>query len=336
MNPDITVIVVTWNARDHIDACLSAVLGAGGAGVDLELLVVDNGSTDGTPEHVEAAYPSAQVVRSGRNGGMAAGNNLGMQRAAGRAFLLLNSDAFLHAGALRILVDRLDGELDGTVAAVAPALRNVDGSVQRSVRGFPTSWRYATEFFYLRRLAQSSRMLNAFYGGGLDTTMPRTIDWATGACLLVPRSAVDDVGLMDEAYFMYGEEVDWMARMRTVGRRVAWEPRAVATHVGGGSARSQWGALYQRQLVNHVRYMARCEGRAAARRTRLLLLAALRLRAIAWRIAAVLPGDRTARRERAAAFAAGARSIAAVDIDGIDPPQVPAWSSLEHEPRSPR
>jgi GT2 family glycosyltransferase len=336
MAPDVTVIVVSWNARDHIDACLSAVLGAGGAGVDLELLVVDNDSSDGTPEHIESTWPQAKLIRSGRNGGMAAGNNLGMQHGAGRAFLLLNSDAYLLDGALRTLLDRLDAEPPDATAAVAPTLRNVDGSPQRSVRGFPTPWRYATEFFYLRRIAPHSRVFNAFYGGGIDVSRPGWIDWATGACLLVPRVAVDDVGLMDEAYFMYGEEVDWISRMRSAGRRVAWEPRAIVTHVGGGSARTHWGTLYQRQLVNHLRFMARCEGASAARRTRRILLTALRLRAVTWRFAAMLPGDRAARRARAAAFADGARSIAAVDVDSIDPPQQPAWEHVERDPRSTR
>lgn len=336
MAPEVSVIVVTWNAREHVDACLSAVFGSGGAGVDLELLVVDNDSSDGTAEHVEATFPGATVLRSGRNGGMAAGNNLGMQHATGRAFLLLNSDAYLHDGALRTMLDRLDAEPQAAVAAVAPALQNVDGSPQRSVRGFPSVWRYATELLYLRKLAPSSRAFNAFYGGGIDTSQPTTIEWATGACLLVPRAAVDAVGLMDEAYFMYGEEVDWLARMRNVGRRVLWEPRAVATHVGGGSARTQWGTLYQRQLVNHVRYMARCEGERAARRTRRLLRSSLRLRAIVWRYMAWLPGDRIHRRARAVAYADGARTIARSTLDMLEPPQIPSWDQLERDPSSSR
>src|SRR5690348_5995075 len=99
MQPDVTVIVVTWNARDLVDRCLEAVLGAGGAGVELEVLVVDNDSTDDIVAHVRAAWPQVRVVETGTNGGMAAGNNVGMREAAGRAFLLLNSDAFLEPGA---------------------------------------------------------------------------------------------------------------------------------------------------------------------------------------------------------------------------------------------
>jgi GT2 family glycosyltransferase len=337
MPPDVSVIVVTWNARDHIDQCLDAVLGAGGAGVDLELVVVDNASSDGTAEHVRERYPQARVLETGRNGGMAAGNNAGMLAAQGRAFLLLNSDAFLHEGALRTLLERLDSEPAGSVAAVAPLLRNVDGTIQRSVRGFPTPWRYATEFFYLRRLARGSRVLNAFYGGGVDVAKPGRVDWVTGACLLVPRDAVDAVGLMDEAYFMYGEEVDWLDRMRQVERAVCWEPRAVATHVGGGSARSSWGALYQRQLANHVRYMRLRRGERAAVRTRRVLRAALVLRAGLWRTASLVPiGGRDPRRARAEAFRAGARTIAAIDPHAVDAPVIPSWPGLQRAGSSTR
>ena len=338
MAPDVSVIVVTWNARDHIDPCLDAVLGDGGAGVDLELIVVDNDSSDGTVEHVRARYPSVRIVETGRNGGMAAGNNAGMAVASGRSFLLLNSDAYLHAGALRTLLDRLDAEPAGTVAAVAPRLQNVDGSLQRSIRGFPTVWRYATEFLYLRRVAPRSRACNAFYGAGVDVDRPQRVEWVTGACLLVPRDAVDAVGVMDEAYFMYGEEVDWLHRMREAGRGVCWEPRAVATHVGGGSAGSSWGALYQRQLANHVRFMSRREGVRAGRRTRALLRWSLVARAVAWRVAGiVVPGDgRRARRERAAAFAAGARTIAAIDPAATAEPVIPRWDAVQRDAGSTR
>jgi GT2 family glycosyltransferase len=330
MAPAVSIIVVTWNALDHVDDCLAAIYGDGGAGVDFEVLVVDNASTDGTPAHVRERWPAARVIEAGRNGGMAAGNNVGMLAATGDSFLLLNSDAFLQPGSLRTLVRRL-AESGDRVAAVAPLLRNTDGTLQRSVRGFPTPWRYATEFWYLRRLAPRSRALNAFYGGGVDLAQPGLVDWATGACLLVPRAAVDAVGLMDEAYFMYGEEVDWLRRMARVGRRVAWEPRAEVVHVGGGSARREWGRMYQVQLANHVRYMARVEGAVAARRARRVIVGGLRMRALAWRLLALRPGAaRAERAARADAFRAGAATVAAIDVEHPTPAQVPAWPAATH------
>jgi GT2 family glycosyltransferase len=245
-----------------------------------------------------------------------------MLAARGSSFLLLNSDAFMADGALRAMLDRLAAEGD-PVAAVAPQLRNVDGSLQRSIRGFPTAWRYATEFWYLRRLAPRARWANAMYGAGIDPDQPSRIEWATGACLLVPRASVDAVGLMDEGYFMYGEEVDWLHRMRESGRSVAYEPAAQVVHVGGGSARKEWGRMYEQQLVNHVRYMQRCEGQSAARRTKRVIVSGLRMRSIVWR---------ALQRERTDAFASGARAVKRIDL-AIDPvAQVPAWSPATNPP----
>ncbi|MCW2974525.1 MAG: glycosyl transferase family 2, partial [Thermoleophilia bacterium] len=178
-----------------------------------------------------------------------------------------------------------------------------------------------TEFWYLRRLARGSRVFNAFYGGGVDLERPQFVDWATGACLLVPRAAVDAAGLMDESFFMYGEEVEWLRRMSRLGRRVAWEPRAIVTHVGGGSARREWGRMYQLQLANHVRYMAHAEGAAAARRTQQVLVRALRVRARVW--------GWLGRHERAAAFAEGAATVAAIDPTRVGERVVPAWPALQ-------
>ena len=335
MPSELSVIVVTYNARDHVDRCLAAVFAEAEAGVDLEVLVVDSCSTDGTVAHVRAAWPAAKVLETGRNDGMAAGNNVGMLAAGGRAFLLLNADAFLHPGAIAALLQRL-GAAPDTTAAVVPRLWNVDGSPQCSVRGFPTVWRYATEFWYLRRLAPRSRLLNAFYGGGLDLRATRTIDWATGACLLVPRAAVDDIGLMDEAYFMYGEEVDWLRRMRDHGRHVVWEPAAEATHVGGGSAKREWGRLYQVQLANHVRYMVLREGPRAARRTRRVLASALAVRWLAWHVASWLPGDRSVRRARAVAFRAGLATVRAASCETPTPARIPSWGVVERSSASDR
>lgn len=328
MHPEVSVIIVTWNARDLVDRCLEAVLGDGGRGVELEVLVVDNDSSDDTVQHVRDRWMTqdarVRVIETGRNGGMAAGNNAGMLAARGTHFLLLNSDAFLEPDALRALLDRVGVTPD--VGVVVPALRNVDGTPQRSVRGFPTPWRYATELFYLRRIAPRSACFNAFYGGGLDLARARPVDWATGACLLVPRAAVDTVGLMDEAYVMYGEEVDWLRRMARAGLATWWEPAATVIHVGGGSARREWSRLYGMQLANHVRYMARCESLRAARQTRRILLAALTLRAVAYRVAGFVPiRGAAARRARGRSFAEGARVVRELDPAQVAAPVVPSW-----------
>jgi GT2 family glycosyltransferase len=152
----------------------------------------------------------------------------------------------------------------------------------------------------------------------------------------VPRDAVDAVGLLDEAYFMYGEEVEWLHRMRASGRHVAWEPRAVAVHLGGGSARSEWGSLYQRQLANHVRAVALMEGEQVARRTQRVIVVALHMRAVLWRVASLLPlPGRALRRGRAAASADGVRTVRSIDPAAMEAPVIPRWR-VQREPDATR
>ena len=118
---------------------------------------------------------------------------------------------------------------------VGPRLRNPDGSLQRSVRGFPTLWRLATEYFFLRKLAPRTRALNAFYGARFDHESVREADWLYGACLLVRRAATQEVGLFDEDFFLFSEETDWCYRFREAGWKVLFYPGAEVVHVGGAS-----------------------------------------------------------------------------------------------------
>jgi Predicted glycosyltransferases len=144
---DASVVVVTYNALPWLEQCLDSVRG-------VETIVVDNGSTDGTVAFARERFPEAQLVEQ-ENRGLAAGWNAGLERATGRYVLLLNSDAWLHDGALDALVAFADAHPEAAV--VGPRLRNPDGTLQRSVRGFPTLWRLATEYFFLRKLAPRSR-----------------------------------------------------------------------------------------------------------------------------------------------------------------------------------
>ena len=197
--PDASVVVVTHNALPWIEHCLESVRGE-------EVIVVDNGSTDGSADVVREQLPEARLIEQ-ENVGLAAGWNRGMEAASGRYFLILNSDAWLTDGSLRRLVAFADQQPEAAI--VGPRLLNPDGSLQRSVRGFPTLWRLATEYFFLRKLAPRSRALNAFYAGGFEHDEVREAEFVMGACMLVRREAVEQVGPLDEAFFLFSEETDW-------------------------------------------------------------------------------------------------------------------------------
>jgi GT2 family glycosyltransferase len=231
---------------------------------------------------------------------MGGGNNAGMRAAQGRHILLLNSDAWAVDDAL----DRLAAYLDAhpAVAVAGPRLVNPDGSLQRSVRGFPTLWRLATEYFFLRKLAPGSRALNAFYGGGFAHDQTHEVESLHGAALLVRREAADAVGLFDEDFFMFSEETDWIYRFRQAGWSAAFVAEAEVVHVGGAS---HGGRLYVENLRGILRFFAKHRGLREAERARRLLLAALRFRSLVYR------GDRGRRYRDGARFLASgnARSL---------------------------
>jgi GT2 family glycosyltransferase len=285
----VSVVVVTWNAADHVEQCLQSVRGH-------ETIVVDNGSTDGTVALVRERFPDTTLIEQ-ENKGMGGGNNAGMRVAAGRYFLLLNSDAWVVGDAIEKLAAFADAH--PRAAVVGPRLQNPDGSLQRSVRGDPTLWRLATEYLFLRRLGPRTKTLNAFYGGGFAHDEPRQVESLFGPALLVRREATDQVGLFDERFFMFSEETDWLYRFRRAGWEVWFTPDAAVVHLGGAS---HGGRLYVENLRGILRFMAKNRGDKEAERARLLLVWSLRLRALLFR------GDRGRR------YREGARFLASGDV----------------------
>ena len=272
----VSVVVVTYNALPWVERALESVRGH-------ETIVVDHGSTDGTLELVRERFPEARLIEQ-ENKGLGGGSNAGMRVASGDYFLLLNSDAWALEGSLERLA--AFAEEHAEAAVVGPKLLNLDGTLQRSVRGFPTLWRLATEYFFLRKLAPRSRALNAFYGGGFAYDEPREAEFLMGACLLVRREAADTVGLFDENFFMFSEETDWCYRFRQAGWKVLFTPNAEFVHVGGASTRQNWGPMFREQVRGHLRFLAKHRGPREAERARRLLLVSLRLRGV------VFPGER--------------------------------------------
>jgi GT2 family glycosyltransferase len=264
--PDVSAVVVTYNALPWIERSLESVR-------EIETVVVDNGSTDGSPDVVRELFPEATVIEQA-NRGLAAGWNAGMAAASGRYFLILNADAWMAEGSLARLVRFADEHPEAAV--VGPRLLNIDGTLQRSVRGVPTLWRLATEYLFLRKLAPRSRLLNAFYAGGFAHDEPREVEVVMGACMLVRRDAVEQVGPLDESFFLFSEETDWCQRFRDAGWKVMFSPGADCVHVGGAS---HGGRMFRENVRGHLRFLAKHRGVPYAERARRLLRFALRLRA---------------------------------------------------------
>jgi N-acetylglucosaminyl-diphospho-decaprenol L-rhamnosyltransferase len=268
--PAVTAVTVTLNGLPWIERCLESLSG-------IETIVVDHGSTDGTLELVRERFPEVRVIEQA-NVGYGGGLNAGLRAAAPRYFLPINSDAWVAADAVDRMVRFADAHPE--VAVVCPRLRNPDGTLQRSVRGFPTPWRVATEYFFLRKLAPRTVTLNAYYAGGFDHDESREIEWAMGPCFLVRREAADAVGLLDESFFLFWEETDWLYRFHRAGWKVWFLPEAEVVHVGGAT---HGGRMFEENVNALVQFFAKHHGRRQAARVRRLLRAALTLRGVVFR-----------------------------------------------------
>jgi GT2 family glycosyltransferase len=266
----VTAVTVTLNGMPWIEQCLESLQG-------LEAIVVDHGSTDGTLEVVRGHVPEVRLIEQA-NVGYGAGLNAGFRASSPRYWLVINSDAWMVDDAVDRLVAFADEHPDAAV--VAPRLRNQDGTLQRSVRGFPTLWRLSTEYFFLRKLAPRSHALNAFYAGDFDHDSQRAVEWVMGSCFLVRRAAADAVGLFDEDFFLFSEETDWFYRFHEAGWTVWFTPDAEAVHVGGAT---HGGRMFVENVRGHVRWFEKHQGPREAARARRLLVAALRLRGLLFR-----------------------------------------------------
>ena len=267
-----SVLIVSYNTRDLLVATLAAL----DREPDVEVVVVDNASSDGSPDAVGDRFPRVRLIRSERNLGFAAGVNRAAREASGDVLLLLNPDALLPPEGLRRLVDFL--ACHERAAAVGAALTYGDDRPQDSAFRFPGLAQLLLDLFPIRRLARSR------HNGRVHTSdAPVRVDHPLGACMAIRRAAWVDVGPLDEGYFMYVEEVDWCRRARRRGWEVWHEPRAVAVHHGGMATRQRADAMYVQLWRSRLRYYQRFHGPGYNRAVRALVrlgMAAERRRAV--------------------------------------------------------
>jgi N-acetylglucosaminyl-diphospho-decaprenol L-rhamnosyltransferase len=273
MPPKVSLIIVSHNTRGDLERCLSE-LGSGD-----EVIVVDTGSTDRSQDLVRDRFPHVRLLALPDNPGYGAALNAGIALASGRHIVVLNADAWPLPRAVERLVAFADGEPSAGV--IGPRLLDPDGSLQPTVRGFPTLWRLATEYLFLRWLAPRSHALNAFYGSGFDHGSQREADFVVGAVMLLRRQMLDEIGGFDASFFMFNEEVDLCYRAKQGGWRVVFWPGAEFIHVGGTATVAVRPRMYYReQLRSHLRFMAKHHGPREAERTRKLLVGAMQIRAL--------------------------------------------------------
>lgn len=245
--PRLSIVIVTYNATADVERCLAS-LAAARLAVSHEILVVDNASREDVVGVVRTAHPGATAIALPVNVGFSKANNVGIRQARGELVLLLNPDTIVGAGALEVLVAELDR--DGQIGVVGPRLVGTDGTIELS---FGRALSPLSEWRQKRRgRALARRDPRAVAWLAQATSRRHDPDWVSGACLMTRRSVADAVGLLDERYFLYTEDVDFCASVRERGWRVVFTPDAEVVHVGGRSgatAPSATAAFYRRSQV---------------------------------------------------------------------------------------
>ncbi len=244
-NETVTAVIVTWNSGARLRECLTSILG-NHSKVAVQTLVVDNASADDSVEWVARDFPAAEVIANTENYGFARACNQGIRVGRGRYILLLNPDTLVGPGTLDEMVGYMDAHPE--VGVLGPKLLNPDGSRQLSCRRFPT---YSAALFnrtsLLTRLFPFNRFSSQYLRSDHEYSQVEVVDWVAGACMLVRREAIDDVGLLDEGFFLYCEDVDWCKRMWAKDWKVVYFPKAEVIHyIGHSTARAPFRSVIER------------------------------------------------------------------------------------------
>jgi hypothetical protein len=317
--PDLSIIIVSWNVRDLLRICLRSIRQSVKTleRWNVETLVVDNASTDGSAAMVAAEFAEVRLTTNTENLGFTRGNNQGLAVARGRCVFFLNPDTEVVGDALETMLAHLDA--DPEVGALGPQLRYGDGSLQSSRRRFPTfamalfestplAWhwpanpwarRYRMEDGETFEVSETSKV---FREGTTRQAMAEPVDWLVGAALMTRRAVVDQVGGFDEGYFMYSEELDLCRRIKEAGWRIVYLPAAQIIHHEGKSSEQVVAARHIRFQTSKVRYFRKFHGPFQAEALRVFILASF---AVEWWLEAgkwLLGSQRPLRRERMAAY----------------------------------
>jgi GT2 family glycosyltransferase len=256
----ITVVIISYNTREHLRLCLASVQNAGST------VVVDNASNDGSDEMVRSEYPSVTLVRVDHNVGYGAAANIGLCVADADVILLLNSDTRIQPDSLDVLRDFLDEHPDAGI--VGPRLVNPDGTLQASIYPFPTPFQILLQESGLGRLAHASRIASRRARSHADVC---AAPWVLGAALAIRRSAFESVCGFDPSFFLYYEEVDLCYRMREHGWKTYFTPATTILHVGGASTSQQRAAMHAQWFASIQHFYERHYSRSRRLQLRVIV-----------------------------------------------------------------
>lgn len=224
---DLSIALVNWNNRDYLEQCLESIEAAQ-LSLSYDVVVADNGSTDGSQQMLAKRFPHVKIVQNEGNVGVARGNNQCIQNSGGRHIYILNNDTVINRESVQAMVRFLDEHPEA--GAVGGNLLNPDRTLQSSFYSFPT---LLEEFLIVSHIGRCLTPHFPSHNGTWPTV--RTVDWISSASIVVRRAAIESIGLIDEKYFIYSDETDWQYRLWQAGWKVYYLPQATTIHYGGGS-----------------------------------------------------------------------------------------------------
>jgi N-acetylglucosaminyl-diphospho-decaprenol L-rhamnosyltransferase len=279
--PTLSIVLVCWNNKAYLDPCLKSLYETGMRN-SFDVVVVDNGSTDGSQQMLAEKYPMVKIIQNTSNVGLSKASNQGINATIGRYVLLLNNDTLVNGASFDMMVDFL--EQHSKTGAVGGKLLNPDGSIQACYNHFST---LSEEFLIATRLGE---IFNPGYPSVIRGDKIHSVDWLSSACLMVRRRALDQIGLLDEGYFIYGDEADLQYRLKKAGWDIYFLPQATAIHYGGRSM-TRWPRrkmVYRGKMLFYQKHYGAMK--SILLRTMLGLLSLGKL--LAWSFLFLLPGKR--------------------------------------------
>lgn len=273
---DVSVTIVNWNTQHLLRDCIASIYEHAGD-VCCEIIVIDNASSDGSAKMVKTEFPDVHLIGNTENHGFARANNQGMQTARGRYILLLNSDTLLLENALGRAVAFADRNADAAV--VGCRVLNPDMTLQPTCFMFPSTLNMLLSLSYMYKLFEKSRWFGRERMSWWSRDDVRCVDVVTGCFMLVRRKAIEQVGLMDDRFFMYAEETDWCYRFKQAGWKVLFTPEAEIIHYGGQSSRNAKPEMLIELRLSLLKFIRKHQGRVqhAIASALVLLFAAIRL-----------------------------------------------------------
>ena len=233
---DLSISIVNHNNKECLKGCLDSLY-SHDPGISLEVIVVDNGSSDGSVESVKQSFPLVNVIENSENKGFVRANNQGIRASRGQCVLSLNNDTIIGNGTLGGLVRFMEEHPD--VGACGPKVLNLDGSLQYQCRrSFPTISSSLSYFLKLHKVFPGSKRFGQYLMTHLNSDEAGEVDSVSGCCLLVRKEVIEKVGILDENYIMYGDDLDWCYRIKQAGWKVYFVPDFQITHLGGQSSQS--------------------------------------------------------------------------------------------------